>query len=386
VKLQSEYPNLEGVTYLNTASIGLVPSTVIGKAHYFEAEIARRGTAAMDEETEVAVFESARQAAASLLNAPIANIALTSSSTEALCQVAWWLQPRRGENVVSVEREFPSVVYPWYRIAEDTRMEVRLAPAPDDGSAVDLDGVLDLLDSGTKAICISHVQYFSGERMDLGRLSDAAHAHGALLIVDASQSAGQVPIDVQRSGIDVLIAGGYKFLCGTFGAAICYLSPRVLEGLRPPFVGWRSVMEPFNFDARYKTLAQSAKRLEFSTTAYAAAIALGAACDYIRDLEPAKIMESNSSLAARLIEGLEEYEVPVVTPKEPSARAGVVTARFPGYDGAQIASEFGERGVVVSSRGDATRFSFHFYNTTDDVDEALAVTGEIARRTAGCQL
>src|SRR5215469_16040141 len=80
VKLQSEYPNLEGVTYLNTASIGLVPSTVIGKAHYFEAEIARRGTAAMDEETEVAVFESARQAAASLLNAPIANIALTSSS------------------------------------------------------------------------------------------------------------------------------------------------------------------------------------------------------------------------------------------------------------------------------------------------------------------
>lgn len=378
--LQDDFPVLDGLTYLNTASIGLVPNSVIGKAHHFEAQIAGRGTAAMNEETETAVFESARRAAASLLNAPIDNVALTSSSTEALCQIAWWLRPRRGENVVSIEREFPSVVYPWYRIAEDTGMEVRLARPPLDGSAIDLDRVLNLVDSGTRAVCVSHVQYFSGERMDLGRLSDVAHAHGSLLIVDASQSAGQVPLDVQSSGIDVLVAGAYKFLCGTFGAAICYLSPGIMESFKPPFVGWRSVIDPFSFDARYKPLAHSAKRMEFSTTAYAAAIALGAACDYIRDLDPAKILEHNSALAARLIDGLEEYEVTLATPRDPSARAGIVTARFAGHDGPRIASEFEERGVVVSSRGDATRFSFHFYNTAADVDEALAVVDEIALR------
>jgi selenocysteine lyase/cysteine desulfurase len=372
-----DFPALEQLTYLNTASIGLVPRPVIQKAHQFEAAVAGQGTTALDEEAETAAFETARAEAARLLNAPVGSIAITNSFTEALCQVAWWLRPGPEANIVSIDGEFPSVVYPWHRIAEDTGMSLRLAPLPGAGRSLDPGQLARLMDASTKALCVSHVQYLTGHRLDLAGLAAAAHAHNAIVIVDASQSAGQVPLDVTESGVDVLIAGGYKFLCGTFGAAICYISPELLADFRPPFVGWRSTVDPFGFKSAYKPMADSARRMEFSTASYSAAVALGAACGYINGLDPAKIFEHNTLLASRLMHGLERLGATVLTPEPPSDRAGIVTARFTDHDGSQIVDELKARDVIVSARGDCTRFSVHFYNTTDDVDRALTVLAEI---------
>ncbi len=99
----------------------------------------------------------------------------------------------------------------------------------DDPDGFDVNKIADSVDSGTAAICISHIQYLTGHLLDLADLAALAHDHGAILIVDATQSAGQVPIDVTACGADVLISGSYKWLCSTFGAAVCYLSPGVLE-------------------------------------------------------------------------------------------------------------------------------------------------------------
>ena len=376
---REDFPAFDRFTYLNTASAGLVPVAAVRAAHEFEAQLAQAGTTGMDEDTEVGILEDARRAAADLLGADPSTISIGTSFTEALCQVAWWLRPGKGQNVVSSDADFPSVTYPWHRIAEDTGCEVRLVSVLDDPEGFDVSKIAEHVDSATAAICISHIQYLTGHLLDLHDLAALAHDRGALLIIDATQSAGQVPINVAATGVDVLITGSYKWLCGTFGAAACYLSPALLERFRPPFVGWRSTEYPYTLDARWKPLAPTARRMEYSTMSYAAAIALGHAIRYISTMSLGEVAAHNAELASQVAEGLAERGAKLLTPADPRRRAGTVTARFPGRDGETIAGALTRRGVIVSPRVGSTRFSMHFYNNSDDVDHALAVLDEVLR-------
>lgn len=376
---RDDFPALDRLTYLNTASAGLVPASVVGPAHEFEFQLAQAGTTGMDEDTEVGILDDARSGAARLLGADADTIAIGTSFTEALCQVAWWLAPGKGTNVVSSEVDFPSVTYPWYRIAEDTGCEVRLVSVLDDPEGFGVSKIADHVDRSTAVICISHVQYLTGHLLDLGELAALAHDHDALLIIDATQSAGQVPIDVTASGVDVLIAGSYKWLCSTFGAAACYISPALLERFRPPFVGWRSTEHPYSLDARWLPLAGTARRMEYSTMSYSAAIALGRAIGYLSGLCLDDVADHNRRLASELAEGLAERGARLLTPRDPRRRAGTVAARFPGHDGEAVAAELTRRGVIVSPRVGSTRFSMHFYNSSDDVESALATLDQVLR-------
>jgi len=356
-----------------------VPASVVQPAHDFEAELAQAGTTGMDEDTEVGILEGARHAAAALLHADPAAIAITTSFTEALGQLAWWLRPGPGQNVVSTEVDFPSVTYPWHRIAEDTGCQVRLVPVLDDPESFDVNTVAEHVDSATAVICISHVQYLTGHLLDLDDLVRLAHDHGALLIIDATQSAGQVPIDVAATGVDALITGSYKWLCSTFGAAACYLGPALLREFRPPLVGWRSTEHPYSLDARWLPLAATARRMEYSTMSYASAIAFGRAIRYVAGLALDEIADHNRQLAGQLIDGLTGRGAKLLTPRDPRRRAGTVTARFPGRDGEAIAAELTRHGVIVSPRVGSARFSMHFYNDSDDVNRALAVLDLVLR-------
>jgi selenocysteine lyase/cysteine desulfurase len=348
-------------------------------AHEFELELAQAGTTGMDEDTEIGILDDARHGAAALLGASPDTIAIATSFTEALNQMAWWLRPGRGQNIVSSEVDFPSVTYPWHRIAEDTGCQVRLVGVLDDPDSFDVNKIADSVDHATAAICISHIQYLTGHLLDLGELAALAHDNGAVLIVDATQSAGQVPIDVTASGVDVLISGSYKWLCSTFGAAVCYLSPAVLSEFRPPLVGWRSTEHPYSLDARWLPLAATARRMEYSTMSYTAAIALGRAISYISGLSLAGIAAHNRELASHLADGLAQRGARLLTPRDPARRAGIVTARFPGHDGEAIAAALTQRGVIVSPRVSSTRFSMHFYNSSDDIDHTLATLDEVLR-------
>jgi cysteine desulfurase / selenocysteine lyase len=376
---REDFPILDRLTYLNTSSVGLVPASVVSPAHEFEFGLAQAGTTGMDEDAEMAVLEGTRNAAAALFGTTPDTIAMASSFTEALNQVAWWLRPVRGQNVVSSEVDFPSVTYPWHRIAEDTGCEVRLVGVLDDVEGFDVDKIAESVDSTTAAICVSHLQYLTGHLLDLGDLATLAHENGALLIVDATQSAGQVPIDVTSSGVDVLITGSYKWLCSTFGAAVCYLSPTLLREFRPPIVGWRSTENPWSLDARWRPLAATARRMEYSTMPYAAAIALGRAITYVSEISLPEVAGHNRQLASQLAEGLSHRGARLLTPRDPDRRAGTVTARFPDHDGEAIAAALTQRGVIVSPRVGSARFSMHFYNSSEDIEHALATLDEVLR-------
>lgn len=173
---RSDFPILEEVCYLNCASIGLESLPVQRAGEELGRAIAGRGTVGFDDQVEKAIFDLPREACARLIGADPLDVALTTHATEALCQVAWWLRPREGENVVSIDLEFPSVTYPWLRVAQETGAEVRLARALDDPSSLTTDTLASVVDDRTTAICVSHVQYATGHRLDGKELADLAHA------------------------------------------------------------------------------------------------------------------------------------------------------------------------------------------------------------------
>jgi selenocysteine lyase/cysteine desulfurase len=352
-----------------------MPLPVQFEGQRIEREIAVRGTTWFDEEVETSVLERARTAAAKLLNAPKTQIAITSSATEALAQVAWAIRPPSGSNIVSADIEFPSVTYPWFRVAAETGAEVRLARHRTDPASFSIGSIASLVDERTEVIAVSHVQYSTGYRFALEELSDLARSHDAKLVIDATQSAGQVHLDLAAPGVDVaaLVAGGYKWLCGPFGAGICYLSDALLEGFQPAFVGWRSAPEPYSMDAGRLRLAADARRLEFSTMSYGAAVALGAAIEYVLEFDLQEILRHNIQLARSLEQGLEALGAALITPREESTRAGIVTVRFPNHSGHAVAERLNAAGVIVSPRAGLTRFSLHFFNNSADVERALEV-------------
>ncbi len=375
----ADFPDLQQLTYLNAASVAATPVPVQREMQAFEAQIAGQGTVSFDDAAEARVYEGARSSVARLTGARVEDVAIMTSATECIAQVAGWLRPRAGQNVVSLDIEFPSVTYPWLRIAKETGGEVRLAPVSKSPEALSEEDVAQLVDGNTVAVCVSHVQYATGHRLDPAKLADMAHAHGALLVLDATQSAGVAPLDVRAAKLDVVLSSAYKWLCGPFGAAFCYLHPEIWPRFEPPFVGPRSTVDPFAFDATRIRLAAAARRMEYSTVAYAAGLGMASAMDYLLKLGMDRILAHNLRLTSRLMDGLEALGAGLVTPRDPERRAGVVAARFGKFTSSDIVGRLRAAGIVCASRLGAVRFSPHIYNDDKDIDRCLEALTRIVK-------
>lgn len=299
------------------------------------------------------------------------EVAVLSSATEGLCAVAWSLDLKKGGNVVSTDADFPSVVYPWMRLGQAKGFEVRLARNHD--GVVSKDDLERLVDDHTSVISISHVEYGTGQRFDLRWLSELAHSHGAILVVDATQSAGLMPIDVHRDHVDALVAGGYKGLLGPFGSACLYMRDELLQKLEPPLVGWRSTPIPYDLDATRMTFSEGAKKFEYSTMSYSSAIGLGESMKYLKNHDHSAVTNHVLLLTENVIEMIKSRhpEAIALTPADKSSQASIASFRFGGRDQSAIAAALVQRGVIVSHRFNGVRFSFHMYNSERDLTSAI---------------
>src|SRR4029450_4669608 len=147
-------------------------------------------------------------------------------------------------------------------------------------------------------LCVPDVIYSPGQRLDVAGLAEAAHRNGALLIIDATQSAGGIPIDVGGLGGDALITASYKWRCGPLGVAVMYLAPHLHERLEPGLVGFRSHEQMWDLRADRLKLPPNAHRFEFSTMAYGCAPGLASSIDYLLRLDVGRIFSRNKRLAA----------------------------------------------------------------------------------------
>lgn len=364
------FPPASQYVYMDAASVGLSHTKGAEAISDWQRALAERGTVAFTEKDEVECLDNLNDAAARLFNADVTDIATASSETVLMSSLAWAVMPGAGTNIVSTETTHPSSVYPWMRVAEHTGAEVRWARA-DDSLTIDPDVLEDLIDENTSVVCLSHVEWGTGQVFDLKRFADAAHRNGAICVIDATQSAGQIPIDVAQSGVDAVATSTYKWLCGPFGTGMMYVAPE-LQKLSPGIIGWRSHKDMWDFQADRFEYADSAKRFEFGTMAYGTAFGATVSTNYLLDLSIERIAEHNRQNSDRLLNGLRELGAEVLGPKDAASRSATVAARFPGKDSADFARTLKEADVIASLRRDFIRFSPHLYNSSDDIDQGLS--------------
>lgn len=370
--LLGDFPALEKYVYLNTASIGLTPKPVIRAVMEFLEGVLSEGTVYLDEEKEAMVYEVLRSTASKLFGCGVDEVAVFSSVTEALNSIAWAL---RGDGrILSTDVEFPTVVYPWVRVGKEKGWRVELIRAKD--YLVDEDEVLSRIDRGVRAVCLSHVEFLTGQRFDLRAIAERAHEVGTLLIVDGVQAAGYIPLDVKSLDVDVYITGSYKWLIGPMGAAVAYIRRDLYEELEPGLVGWRSVKDMWSLDVSTEIqYADTARKFEYSTSAYCAKLGMAKSIEYLLRLGIDAIYDHNMKITQYLIEELENLpNVKLVTPVEQEKRGSIVTVKIVGKDIGEVAEKLTRgngRKIVVSIRRGLLRFSPHFYNDEEDLAEAV---------------
>ena len=372
-----DFPLTKTWSYLNAANVALMPMGSVKVITDWQTDVALNGSNNFNDHAEATAFDGLRVQGAKLFNCSIADIAGGSSCTELLSSVAWAVMPKRHQNVVSTEIVFPSTVYPFTRVSHHTGCEIRLAKGQN--GYTNFDEIVKNIDHNTAVVSISHAEYTGGQLYDLEALADITHTHGALLVVDATQSAGAIPIDAPASGADVIIAGSYKWLCGPFGAAIMYLAPRLQEKLEPGFVGFRSNKDMWDLSPDRLKYPDTAKRFEASTMAFGCIKGLEKSIEYLNGIGIECIYEYNLILADYLIEGLNSLGVEIVSPMEPAERTSIISCRVKGFDPFEIVKNLKEREIVVHKRQEFIRFSPHLYNSKNDIERAINELGKLLK-------
>ncbi|WP_425417374.1 aminotransferase class V-fold PLP-dependent enzyme [Oricola indica] len=365
----SIFPPADRHVYLDAASVGLSHKGGAAAISAWQNALAEEGTIAFDEQAEVECLDNLNAATARLFNATVDDIAVASSETVLMQSLAWAVMPEAGSKIIATDITHPSTIYPWIRVADHTGAEVHWVRA-DETQSIDPDALEAAIDDATSVVCLSQVEYGTGQKYDLKRFAEKAHRHGAILVVDATQAAGQVPVDA-ATGVDAVATSTYKWLCGPFGTGMMYVSPKLQE-LTPGILGWRTHKDMWDFQADRLELPGNAKRYEFGTMAYGTAFGATESIRHLLETGIDKVVAHNRRISKHLIAGLNALGAEVLGPKSDADRSATVAARFPGKNSRDFAKTLKDANVIASLRRDFIRFSPHYYNNIDDIDRGLS--------------
>jgi selenocysteine lyase/cysteine desulfurase len=309
-----------------------------------------------------------------LIGASVDEIAVCSSVSEAASVVASALGLGARREIVVSEAEFPTVGHVW--LAQRTRgAHVTWVPVRD--GAIDAQEYAARVSERTLLVSACHGYYLDGFVQDVRRVAERAHAHGALLFVDAYQTAGAVPIDVRALDVDFLAAGNLKYLMGIPGVAFLYVRRELIERLEPTVTGWFGRADPFAFRVRELDWSPTASRFELGTPPVVNLYVARAGMATINALGAERVRAWHEVLARRLVDGGRARGLALHGPDD-VARKTASTA-FVVRDSHAVERAMRERGVLPSARGPVIRLAPHYYSTLDDVDTALDVLASVAR-------
>jgi selenocysteine lyase/cysteine desulfurase len=373
-KFGNDFPILGRLTFLNHAAVAPLspPAARALRAYADQAE----SRAYVDGGWYRRTVE-VKQAAARLIGARGPHeIAFVPNTSTGLALVARGLEWQPGDNVVVSNVEYPANRYPWEdlrRVGVELR-EVRQLP---DGR-VDAEDVIEAINDRTKVVAVSHVQYVSGHRIDLRPISDMVHSvpgPRGYLCVDAIQSVGAMPVDVEAMGIDFLAADGHKWMLGPEGCGIFYCREDLNELLHPAVVGWMNMVDATDYGNYRFEFQPDARRFEPGTYNIPGILALGASIDMLLTVGIDNVWSRIEELTAHLCRRLASHGYRVFSPRSDGERSGIVTFDPPAAtDRAavkRIVDRLQQKNIIIAAREGRLRASPHFYNTTEQLDALI---------------
>lgn len=374
---RDEFPIAGRLNYLNNCSL---------------TPLHRRGRAALEEYARLwtelggrawydhwlGELEALRAEFAAVLGADADEIALQPGVSTALVAAASAIDFSRRDAVVVADIDFPADGHV-FLARERLGVKVRFVHSPD-GVSVPLESFAAAIDERTALVCTGHVYYASGAIQDVAALAHVCHEKGALLLVDAYQSIGAIPFDAHASGVDFLAGGTLKWLMGGPGMAFLYVRRELAARMRPTALGWWAVRDPFSFDVQHLDLPENARRFEYGTPSVPTAYAARAGLALFRDVGIARVRESHRRLSQRLVDGALASGLSVRSPLEAERRTAIVAIAHP--DPHDAVERLRGRGIIVDSRPGVVRLSPHFFNTAEEIDQALAALVQLTPAAA----
>ncbi len=363
------FPVLAKKTYLINNSLGAMPETVPLALAEYTGLWAEEGVIAWD----TWLPEIARVAALleDIIDAPRGSMTMCQNVTNALAAVLSCLEYEPPRNrLVSCAGEFPTVEY---LLDSQRHLGAEVIRVGSDPLVFPAEQLLETIDHRTLLVVVSHVLFRTGELVDVRPIVQRAHDHGALVVLDAYQSIGSVPFDVVDLGVDFLVGGSVKWLCGGPGAGYLYVRPDLVDRLEPRIAGWFSHARPFGFEPPPIVYAPGISRFLGGTPNIPAFYQAREGYRIIREVGVSAIREKALRQSQLLIEGALERGLTVRTPYDPERRGNHVTVDFPGAE--PVKNELLRRGFVIDHRpGAGIRIAPHFYNTDE---ECIAILDEI---------
>ncbi len=375
------------LVYLDSANTSQKPQvvidTMVDHLERHNANIARAMHTLGAESTEA--FEAARDKVAAFIHAPHREeVVFTKNATEALNLVAntlaWAegdLRVGPGDEVVITEMEHHSNIVPWQLLTERTGATLRWFGLTDDGH-LDLSNVDDLITERTKVVSLTWVSNMLGTVNPVAEIARRAHQVGALVVVDASQAAPQLPVDVVASGADLLAFTGHKVV-GPTGIGVLWGTSDVLDRL-PPFLGGGEMIETVTM-AR-STYAKAPHKFEAGTPPIVEAVGLGAAVDYLSHIGMDAVHSHEQAITAYALDGLATVPgVTVLGPTDASLRGGAISFELEGVHPHDVAQVLDSRGIAIRAGHHcakpaharfgvqaSSRMSSYLYTTPAEID------------------
>lgn len=369
LRLRKEFPSLEGCCHMISHSLGAMPARA-GEHLATLAELwSRRSITAWDEwlpEVDRAAARIGR-----LLGAPEGTVTMNQNVSTISAVLASCLEygPDRDE-VVFDDHNFPSVSYVWK--AEERRgAKVHIVASEPGETAARLDDLLAAITERTVVVPISHVNFRTSHIQDARRIVQRAHEMGALVVLDTYQSLGVVPFDVVELGVDFVVGGSVKWLCGGPGAAYLYVRKDLIPRFAPRVTGWFGHERPFAFAMPEQRYADNVWRYVGGTPAIAALYQARAGVEILAEAGIDAVRQKSLRQTQRMIDLVDEHGFTLRSPRSSEIRGGTVIFDFP--ESGPAAMELNRRRFFCDHRpGAGIRVSPHFYTKDDEVEAFFA--------------
>jgi len=358
------FPIFEHRLYINSCSQGALSDAVRASYEQYLADWDDKGA---PWEYWVERQESARASFADLVGAGDDEVAVTTSLSAGVASLASGLRYARRSKIVLTDWEFPTIGQIWH--AQESRgARVVHVPEAEDGT-LPLEHFEAAIDDDTLLVSITHVCYRNGAMVDVRKVADLAHERGAYVLLDAYQTIGSLPVEVEELGVDFLGAGVLKYLLGSAGLGFFYCRRELVEKVWPTATGWFADRNIFEMDHRDYSPSTTATRFQSGTPPVPAIYAGIAGMELMKEIGIAETRAHVLDLNAHLIEGLDELGATIVTPRAPERRGALICVKS--TDSKELAAVLDCEGIVTSERDSSLRISAHCYNTVEDVDTVL---------------
>jgi selenocysteine lyase/cysteine desulfurase len=361
--IRSRFPVFQKKIYLNSCSQGALSDKVEAAFQEYLRTWHEHGS---PWDLWVQHYEAARAVFARLIGTEADEVALVASASAGANGIASALSYRERSRIVMGEFEFPTMGHIW--LAQGPRgADVVFVPA--DNDRLPVEGYRALIDRNTLIVPMTHICFRNGFRMPVPDIIRMAHDHGALALLDDYQDCGTRPIDVKAMDLDFYVSGTLKYLLGPPGLAFLYVRKSLIETLTPTITGWFGQANPFAFKEQLLEPAPNARRFESGTPPIPSIYGASAGVELLQEIGLGRVADHIRMLTSMLLEGARGLRIQAKTPPDSVGPLVVLKAK----DADALVQKFARQDVVLSSRHDGLRISFHVYNTPDDVKHVLGL-------------